>query len=210
MKKRFPARAVLCLALAAGLQVLVFFGTRLLLPGRVPHDLSVPLDGRIPFVPAWITVYFSAYAVWAAGLLIIVSAGRTRGIRVLSAYGLALLLCGFVFVLYPCTMERPKIVGEGIYTEWMRFLYRADSPTNLFPSIHVLASWFCWRGMTGSRKIPFPVKALFFVFCILISLSVLFVKQHVLADLPSAVALAELCLFASGRARPERLFRRRK
>jgi hypothetical protein len=210
MKKRFSARAVLCLALAAGLQVLVFFGTRLLLPGRALHDLSVPLDGRIPFVPAWITVYFSAYAVWAAGLLIILAAERARGIRVLFAYGLALLICGIVFVLYPCTMERPEIVGEGIFAEWMRFLYRADSPTNLFPSIHVLASWFCWHGMTGSRKIPFPVKALFFVFWILVSLSVLFVKQHVLADIPSAVVLAELCIFSAKCARPERFFRRLK
>ena len=115
-----------------------------------------------------------------------------------------------IFVLLPATNVRPVLTETNMFEKLLGIIYTMDAPDNLFPSIHVLASWFCWRGMTGSRKISFPVKALFFVFWILVSLSVLFVKQHVLADIPSAVVLAELCIFSAKCARPERFFRRLK
>ena len=211
MKKKFPAVVVLCFAAAAAFQLLSYFGARALLavlPERVPFDMTTALDRMIPLSPPWILVYFGAYASWIAGLFLILTAGRARAVRVTFAYMLALAVCGICFVLLPCTLVRPEIEGRGFFPEAMRFLYQADSPTNLFPSIHVLASWFCFRGMTGCPKISRAVKTVFFALFVLVSLSTLFVKQHVIADIPSAVFLGEACFLASRLVRPERILHR--
>ena len=204
MKKTIPRYVPVCVVWIVGLQLFVYYGTRLF-PAPPPHDLSTAFDRAIPLVPAWITVYFLAYVTWAAGFLRIVTSSRTRGLRVSFAYGAALLLCGICFVLFPCTMDRPEVVGDGIFAELMRFLYRVDPPRNLLPSIHVLASYFCWRGMTGCGEIRLWEKSLFFLFLILVCFSILLVRQHVLWDIPAAVAASELTLFLSDRLRPERV-----
>ena len=206
VRKRIPSHVLPCVVWIAGGQLLVYYGTRLF-PAPAPYDLSTALDRSIPLVPAWITVYFLAYATWIAGFWRIVTSGRSRAVRVSFAYGAALLLCGICFVLFPCTMERPEVVGSDLFSNLIRFLYLVDPPRNLLPSIHVLASYFCWRGMTGCRTIPLRVKTVYFVFCILVCLSILFVRQHVLWDISAAVADAELMLFLSKILRPERFGR---
>lgn len=208
MKKTIPRRIPVCLAWALGMQILVYYGTRLL-PSPPPRDIATALDRAIPLIPVWITVYFLAYVTWAVGLWRIVTSSRTRAVLVSFAYGLALLLCGICFVLFPCTMERPEVLGGDIFSEMVRLLYRIDPPRNLLPSIHVLASYFCWRGMLGSREIPLWEKTLYFIFLVLVCLSILFVRQHVLWDIPAAVAAAEISLIAARLLRPERLGRKR-
>lgn len=205
-KKRFPAYIPVCAAWIVGMQLLAYYGTRFL-PAPLPHDLSTAWDLRIPLVPAWTAVYLLAFVSWAAGFCLIAAADRTRTVRVSFAYGAALLLCGVCFVLFPCTMTRPEVVGEGLFADLTRLVYRLDPPRNLLPSLHVLASWFCWRGMTGCRTVPLWVKILYFVFLVLVCLSILFVRQHVLADIPTAGAAAELGLLLARAVRPERLFR---
>ncbi len=59
--------------------------------------------------------------------------------------------------------------------------------------------------MVGCLEIPRRVKAVYFVFLLLVCLSILFVRQHVLWDIPAAVAAAEISLLAAGLLRPERL-----
>jgi hypothetical protein len=207
-KPRIPRYLPVCFAWVFGLQLIVYYGTRLL-PSPAPHDLSTAWDRAIPLIPAWVAVYFLAYITWAAGFWRILTAERVRGIRVAFAYGIALICCGVCFVLFPCTMTRPAVVGDGFFAELTRFLYRVDAPANLLPSIHVLASYFCWRGTVGCRAIGRGEKILFFVFFLLVCLSVLFVRQHVLADIPTAVLTAELCLLLARAVRPERVFRER-
>ena len=201
-----PRHLPVCLAWIFGLQLLVYYGSRLI-PAPPPADLSTAWDRAIPLIPAWVAVYFLAYVTWIAGFWRILTAERVRGIRVSFAYGIAPILCGVCFVLFPCTMTRPEVVGDGLFAEITRFLYRVDPPANLLPSIHVLASYFCWRGMVGCRAIRMWEKILFFVFLLLVSLSVLFVRQHVLADIPTAWIAAELSLLLARAVRPERAFR---
>ena len=209
MKNKIPPHVPVCIAWIVGVQLLVYYGTRLV-PSPPPRDLSTVLDRAIPLVPPWIVVYLGAYLTWAAGLWRILTSDRTRAARISFAYGAALLLCGICFLFLPCTMERPEVPGEDVFSEAVRFLYRIDPPRNLLPSIHVLASYFCWRGMTGCREIPIGEKVLFFVFLILVCFSILFVRQHVLWDIPAAVAAAEAALALSGIIRPERLSLPRK
>ena len=118
----------------------------------------------------------------------------------------ARLLRWAIFLLWPCTIDRPELTGGGASTELLRLIYRADTPYNLFPSFHVIFSYFCWRGIMGCRKIPLWYRRLNFLCLGLACLSILFVKQHVAADIPSALAVSEAAILASRRLRPERVF----
>ncbi|MBR4897046.1 MAG: hypothetical protein IKZ41_11485, partial [Clostridia bacterium] len=85
-KPRIPRHLPVCFAWVFGLQLLVYYGTRLL-PSPAPHDLSTAWDRAIPLIPAWVAVYFLAYITWAAGFWRILTAERVRQ-RGLSCQGL--------------------------------------------------------------------------------------------------------------------------
>ncbi len=200
-----PRYAVPVLLAMAAAQLLCFYPLRLVLPCLTLHDLTGPLDARIPFSPPWITVYLLSFPFWICAALRVLSEDRARGYRFGAAYILAMLLSGAVFLLYPGTMERPEVTGSGIFDSWMRLLYRADSPTNLCPSLHVLITYFCWRGAMGCPTVPRWYKIFAFVFLLAVCCSVLLVKQHALIDVPCGVAVGELALQCGRLGRLERV-----
>ena len=148
----FAPRVWVCLACILALQGLVFYATRIPLSHMTLHRMAGPLDEAIPLRPGWVTVYFLTFLSWAAGLLWIMSEGREHCYRFTAAVMTAQLISGAIFLLYPCTIDRPVLAGEGAVMDWMRFLYRVDSPHNLFPSFHVIFSYFCWRGTWGCGR----------------------------------------------------------
>ena len=182
-----------CAAVILASQLLVYYGTRLM-PARPPHMLATRLDDAIGAAPAWITIYFLAFADWMGCILAILAERRALARRFTLAYVLAMVMSGVIFVFYPCTMVRPEVPGSDIFSVLLQLLYRIDAPTHLFPSLHVLITYLCWRGIMGCRRLPkwFARVQLGILFCV--CLSILFVKQHVLADIPSAILVGELAL----------------
>ncbi len=203
--RRFPAYVWVCLTVMLSTQMMVYYGTRILLPGRTLHVMTCALDDRIPFLPGWVTVYFAAFLSWAVSVIWILSESRPVAYRLTAAYPLALAVSAVVFLVYPGTMVRPEIVGSGFFADWMRFLYRVDSPTNLCPSLHVLISYFCWRGTFGCRRIPRWYKGFNLLFLILVCCSILFVKQHAVVDIPAALVIGEAALQTARIWRLERI-----
>ena len=67
-----------------------------------------------------------------------------------------------------------------------------DQPTNLFPSIHCLVSWFCYTGIRGRKEVPAWYRAFSCIFALLVVLSTQFTKQHYIADAIAGVLLAEV------------------
>lgn len=194
IKHRDQVRFVLrCALLAIGTQLLVFYGTHLI-PTPPPHILTSRLDEAIPVAPVWITVYFLVFVDWLACAIAILFENRSHARWFTAAYVIGMLMAGVIFVVYPCTMERPEILGSDPFSLMMRLLYRIDTPTNLFPSLHVMITYFCWRGSMGCEKLPKWFSTLQFGILICVCLSILFVKQHVLADIPAAIAVGEPAL----------------
>ena len=69
-------------------------------------------------------------------------------------------------------------------------IYRADTPTNLWPSIHVYNSIGVAIAVRHSKRIRPLVKRLSDVLCVLIILSTMFIKQHTIFDVLTAFILA--------------------
>ena len=119
----------------------------------------------------------------------------------------ARIICFLFFVFYPTTNVRPELVGNGIFVQGMRFLYQIDKPVNLFPSIHCMASWFCCIGIRGDKKVPVWYKIVSVMIAVLVFVSTLVTKQHVIVDVIGGVAVAELTWFVSCRTNGWKIYR---
>ena len=85
------------------------------------------------------------------------------------------------------------IEGNGIWDLLAGWLYSIDAADNLFPSIHCLVSWFCFLGIKDQKRIPTWYKGVSFTLAVLVFLSTIFTKQHVLVDVAGGVILAQVC-----------------
>ena len=179
-------------------QLLVFYPTRLLLPYLPAHRLETALDAAIPVRAEWVVIYFLTFVFWLASAVLLLSESPAYARRMERGYLIAMLICGVVFLTYPTTMTRPVPPDTGLFNILLRLLYEMDDPVNLCPSLHVLITYFCLRAAMGSRTVPkwyLPFSA---VFLVLVCLSVLFVKQHVLIDIPSGILVGEISVQLAG------------
>lgn len=174
------------------LNSLVYWVTQALVAHRSLIDMTTALDRLIPFDPHWVLIYVACFAYWAVNYVLM--ARQDNWYSIMTADVLAKLLCGAIFLLLPTTNVRPEITGTGL-TDWlMGLIYRLDAPLDLFPSIHCMESWICFRGILGQARTPKWYQAFSGVFALLVCLSTLFTRQHVIADVIAGVLLGELCL----------------
>lgn len=170
---------------------------RSILHGEHYHLISTPLDEIIPFVPFFIVFYVGAYVQWFIYYLRLVIEKGDQPYRYVFAELLACTITAVVFLLAPITMNRPDITGTDIFSLITRWIYASDSPTELLPSLHCIQSWFVLRYIFSTRRdhetkhwqITFSSAFSFCVFA-----STLLVKQHLIWDTISGIALAEICL----------------
>ena len=176
---------------------LVYYGSRLISDGLFHHNIMLPVDYKIPFIPAFIIIYVLAFPFWIFNGILVARENKETCSRVLSAEILAKIVCGIIYILYPTTMIRPEVTGTDFFSWLTGFIYLIDKPYNLMPSIHCMDSWFCWRGLSGCKKVPEWYKKFSLFFAILICLSTLFVHQHVIIDVPTGILMAEAGLFVT-------------
>ena len=179
---------LICVALNS----LVYWTTQALAANRTLFDMTTALDRRIPFDSRWVIIYVACFAYWAVSYVLM--ARQDNWYPIMTGEVVAKLLCGVLFLLIPTTNIRPEITGTGP-THWlMGLIYRLDPPLDLFPSIHCMESWICFRGMLGQKKIPKWYQVFAGIFTVLVCLSTLFTRQHVIADVVAGILLGELCL----------------
>ena len=179
-------------------QLLVFYATRLLLPYLPAHRMATALDAAIPVRAEWIIIYYLTFVFWLMSAVLILSESRAYARRMVKGYLIAMLISGVIFLVWPTTLTRPVPPDTGLFNILLTLLYQMDAPVNLCPSLHVLITYFCIRAAMGSRMVPkwyYPVSWVFFA---LVCLCILFVKQHVLADIPAAILVAELSVRLAG------------
>ena len=170
------------------------FVTRLFISGDT-YNLITDWDKAIPFVPEFIHIYFLAFVQWAVCLVSVMIVDRKTSLKYCTAMSVANLLCGVVFFVVPTVMTiRPEFSGGGAFTELVgKFLFAADTPPkNILPSVHCLHSWGCMRMIFAVKKAPGWLKAVNAIFSFLVFASVLFVKQHLIIDIPAGILIFEV------------------
>lgn len=170
----------------------VYIGARALTGGRRHYDLSLAIDDRIPFLPWMIVIYLGCYLFWGVSYIWIVSCGREVAKRFALSEMAGKLVCFVCYLALPTTMARPTAEGDGIWMLLVRTMYGIDAPDNLFPSIHCYVSWMCYLGARDKERIPVWYRYFSLLMSVLVFLSTLTVKQHVILDVLAGVLLAEV------------------
>lgn len=153
---------------------------------------DLPLDDYIPFVPGFAVFYVIWYPLFVmVGIPTLIRDGEA--FKRWMYYLMVVLTGTLIFdVLVPNGQHlRPENVQvDGLGTWIMSIIWAADTPTNVFPSMHVL-------GCIGNIICCFDSKvfkpwhrAVITVLCVLCMASTVLVKQHAFIDTVGALAVA--------------------
>lgn len=168
------------------------------LEGTITHEYHVLhtwVDDIIPFNEYFIIPYF-IWFIYVASVLIFFF---FKDVDEFYRFGLYLAL-GMSISLFICqifpngTDLRPVNLdpNKNIFTHMVAFIYKTDTNTNVFPSIHVFNSIATHVAILRSRFFynNMKVKAISFIIMISICLSTLFLKQHSFLDVVGATILS--------------------
>lgn len=153
------------------------------------------LDDLIPFNEYFIIPYM----LWFFYIFITVAyflfTSKTDFYKICAYLFIGMTICLTIYTIFPNGHElRANIDSLGrsnIFIKLISDLYKVDTPTNVFPSIHVFNSVGAFIAINKSSKLH-PKKWLqwsAFILTVLIILSTVFLKQHSVLDIFGALTL---------------------
>lgn len=163
------------------------------------YDLSISWDYLLPFVPFFLLFYILAFGQWVGSYIGHCRQGAELCCKIVMADLIAKFICLVCFILIPTEIVRPEVEGSGLWEWGTRFIYAMDKPINLFPSIHCLESWICFRtAMMLPKKNPWYITAQG-IFTLFVFASTVLLKQHFIVDIPAGILAVEIGLLLSKR-----------
>jgi membrane-associated phospholipid phosphatase len=157
-------------------------------------DVSSNLDSLIPFCEIFIVPYISWFlfqAIWVV-LVFIIDRKTYDQLTTMLMVGMTVFLV--VSILVPTRLSlRPYFIPRNnIFVKWCLLLWKVDTPTNVWPSIHVfnttalmMTLFTSENAILKKKSVQIPVV----FWCVMIILSTMFLKQHSIGDVLSALVL---------------------
>lgn len=170
------------------------------------HGVTIALDAEISLHPEWTVIYVATFFFWMAGLVMIMRERKDKCFELFAALNLSYIICFIIFIVYPTTMERPTLTVNDYPSELLSVIWALDKPTNLFPSMHCLLSWLCFRASLRCEKTNTFWKVFSFFAAVLICASTVLVKQHVVIDILGGIVFAEISLFTATKINGKNFF----
>ena len=184
MKDRTLARRVILFAAAYAFWAVAYFATSSWNAGRAWIVFDWDPVWFLPVVPAFVAVYLSAYLMPFFVLWTLRDVARFRRLMAVTIGVIA--FCAACFVIWPATILRSD-PGGGFWAGILAWLYRADQPTDLFPSLHVALAFLMAKAVGRERPAWHPAML---AWATLIALSTLLIRQHYLVDVIAGVVVA--------------------
>jgi len=168
-----------------------FFWVESLDHGGNFHIIHTAVDDMIPVIE----VFIIPYALWlpylCAGMIAI--AIRTRTVSRKTSYMLMVGMTLFIIIslVYPNMLELRAAIPDrqNIFIDMISYLHSIDTPTDVLPSLHVYDAIVVASGL----HLAFPEKkgmlAASDLLTLLIVLSTMFIKQHSIIDVISAIVM---------------------
>lgn len=157
------------------------------------HVIHTRLDDLIPFCEYFIIPYLLWFGYVAWGVLYFAMRNKEEYYKLCAFLFTGMTIFLIVSTLYPNGHYlRPYYFSHhNICTMLCEYLYATDTPTNLFPSIHVYNSVAVHLAICKSKefKDSKTAKAASFVLMFSIILSTMFLKQHSTFDVFTALLL---------------------
>ena len=162
------------------------------------HDyvvMHLAVDDHIPFVEAFIIPYYLWFIYVFLTTAFLVLLRRSEDFyraMMFMGIGMTFFLVFSTFVPTEQTLRPALMPADNVFTRLIAGLYVADTPTNVFPSIHVYNSIACAIALCRTKTLErFPfVRAGACLLSGAIILSTMLIKQHSVIDVAGAFVLA--------------------
>ena len=104
-------------------------------------------------------------------------------------------LSHLTFIIYPTMIVRPTIEIKNI-TDWiLNITYKSDTPAvNCLPSMHCVYCFVTSFYILKCKSLNKKTKIIIIIFSLLIVLSTLFIKQHIIEDILLALMYATISI----------------
>lgn len=141
------------------------------------------LGFEFPLIKEFVYIYNSWYPFIFLASFIIYIKNKELYKKFILTMIIGILLSDLTFLIYPTIIVRPDIEIKG-FTDLILYLtYYFDTPAvNCVPSVHCLFCFISIYYVTFYKKIKTKIKVPIITYLILIILSTLFIKQHLLID----------------------------
>lgn len=163
--------------------------------------IGLPIDYQIPFVEAFIVPYLLWFPYIAITFVWFFFQDKKEFLQYMGFLYIGMTLFIIISFVFPNGLElRPELetfARDNLFTRQIAVLYTTDTPTNVLPSIHVYNSIAAAVAMVKSKQVS-PKKwqkISAVVFSTLIVLSTMFIKQHSVIDVATAIMLSVVVYF---------------
>lgn len=162
------------------------------------RSLAIGLDFKLPLIKELIIVYFFYFVMIPLTALVCMLDDRTLYKRFLFTMILARLGAYFIYYKFQTVVPTYDLnrLGHDIFSRLLYLTYTFDGRYAAAPSLHVCDMLICSFFLSKSKLGKFR-KNLYIAFMILIALTTVPVKQHVLADVPIGVLHAAFFILIS-------------
>lgn len=167
---------------------LLYFLTENLIPYEKCYPVHCFLDDVIPFCEYFVIPYVGWYLL-IVGSLIYFALYNTDNFKNMSKYIIITqILAMIIYIIFPSRQDlRPDVFArDNIFTNIMGVLYQIDTCTGVCPSLHVAISVGIASTWLREKSVSRGCKTLIVAFCVLVCISVAFVKQHSVVDIFAA------------------------
>ncbi|SHJ85549.1 PAP2 superfamily [Clostridium cavendishii DSM 21758] len=147
-------------------------------------------DKKIPFIKEFILAYDIWYIFIIFGLFYLLFHNIHSYYEAVIGLSVGLLVCYTIYTFFQTTVPRPSIIGNDFFSVLVNFTYKNDLPYNCFPSIHVFTTSIMMISLSKEESLGKIYGGIINIIGILIILSTLFVKQHVILDVLVAIELS--------------------
>jgi membrane-associated phospholipid phosphatase len=156
-----------------------------ILPTR---DFTSALDRQIPLIPEFVWVYVLCYVFPLLPVFVIKDWHHFN--RGLLSIILANLSAFLVYLTLPVTFPRPEL-GHSLSEHLLSFIYGVDfyPGANKLPSLHVTFAWTVYL-VCRKQRLTRLGEGLVFFLAGMITISALFVKQHIILDVVAGIGWA--------------------
>lgn len=164
---------------------------------KVTHPetiIHVSVDDQIPFCEAFVIPYFLWFAYVSIVVVYCFFKNKQEYYRTCTFLFTGMTIFLIISTLWPNGHHlRPNVMPRSnIFTAMLAHLYSADTPTNLWPSIHVYNSIGAHLAVAHNQSLAKNKKIYIgsLIMCISIILSTVFIKQHSVFDVITAFIMA--------------------
>lgn len=163
---------------------------------RPENLIHMELDDKIPFCELFVVPYFLWFAYVSIAVLYLFFKDKQGYYKTCVFLFTGMTVFLLVSTLWPNGHHlRPYVMPrDNIFTEMVARLYRMDTPTNLWPSIHVYNSIGAHLAIIKNQTLR-KHKSICtgsFILCVSIILSTVLIKQHSVFDMLTAFIMAAI------------------